>query len=94
VVATAKRILKKGEVLDGEGGAMVWGKQTPADRSLAAGGLPLGLASSVALKRDIAEGAQLTWDDVAIDETDPAVRIRREMEAAFSRPNEGAVAAE
>ena len=37
VVATAKRALKKGEVLDGEGGFCVWGKQTPADVSLAAG---------------------------------------------------------
>ena len=31
VVATAKRNLKKGEMLDGEGGFCVWGKQTPAD---------------------------------------------------------------
>ena len=34
VVATAKRKLKKGEMLDGEGGFCVWGKQTPADASL------------------------------------------------------------
>ena len=31
VVATAKRALKAGEMLDGEGGFCVWGKQTPAD---------------------------------------------------------------
>ena len=30
VVATAKRELKAGEMLDGEGGFCVWGKQTPA----------------------------------------------------------------
>ena len=35
VVATAKRALKRGEVLDGEGGYCVWGKQVPAERSLA-----------------------------------------------------------
>ncbi len=29
-IATAKRDLKKGEMLDGEGGFCVWGKQTPA----------------------------------------------------------------
>ena len=34
VVATAKRALKAGEMLDGEGGFCVWGKQTPADVSL------------------------------------------------------------
>jgi predicted homoserine dehydrogenase-like protein len=84
VVATAKRDLAAGEVLDGEGGYMVWGKQTPASDSLAMNGLPLGLATSVELKRDLAAGEHLTWDDVAIDENDQAVRLRREMEAAFA----------
>ena len=37
VVATAKRALKKGEMLDGEGGFCVWGKQTPAEASLEQG---------------------------------------------------------
>ena len=83
VVATAKRPLKKGEVLDGEGGFTVWGKQMPASRSREIGGLPLGLASAVALCRDIAEDAQLTWDDVAFDADDTGVSLRREMEAAF-----------
>ena len=88
VAATAKRNLKAGEMLDGEGGACVWGKQTPAEMSLKAGYLPLGLAHDVKLKRDIAEGDRLTWDDVEIDQSDNAVKIRREMEAMFARPNE------
>jgi predicted homoserine dehydrogenase-like protein len=87
VVATAKRTLRAGEVLDGEGGHMVWGKQMPAADSLKLGGLPLGLATDVALTRDIAEGEMLTWADARIDESDPSVRIRREMEAAFAQPN-------
>jgi predicted homoserine dehydrogenase-like protein len=87
VAATAKRALKRGEVLDGEGGFCVWGKQVPAERSLADGLLPLGLASGVTLKRDIAEGECLRWNDVAYDENDSAVKVRREMEAAFARPN-------
>lgn len=87
VVATAKRVLKKGEVLDGEGGFLVWGKQTPADVSLAQGYLPLGLASDVKLVRDIAEGQPLRWSDVAFDASADAVKVRREMEAAFARPN-------
>jgi predicted homoserine dehydrogenase-like protein len=87
VAATAKRALKAGEVLDGEGGFCVWGKQVPAERSLAEGLLPLGLAHDVRLKRDAAEGQCLTWSDVAYDETDFAVKVRREMEAAFARPN-------
>lgn len=88
VVATAKRALKGGEMLDGEGGFCVWGKQTPADVSLAQGMLPLGLAHNVKLKRDIAEGEALRWNDVAFDANDIAVKVRREMEAAFARPNE------
>jgi predicted homoserine dehydrogenase-like protein len=83
VVATAKRALKKGEILDGEGGYCVWGKQTQAARSLKEGLLPLGLAQGVALKRDIAAGASLQWSDVAYDANDFAVKVRREMEAAF-----------
>jgi predicted homoserine dehydrogenase-like protein len=84
VAATAKRGLKKGELLDGEGGFCVWGKQVPAQHSLARELLPLGLAQGIKLKRDVPAGAQLTWADVDYDATDFAVRFRREMEAAFS----------
>ncbi|HXF55963.1 MAG TPA: SAF domain-containing protein [Hyphomicrobiaceae bacterium] len=84
VVATAKRPLKKGETLDGEGGFCVWGRQTPAGVSLQQGCLPLGLASGVKLIRDVAEGAPLTWWDVAIDPQSSAVKARREMEAMFA----------
>jgi predicted homoserine dehydrogenase-like protein len=87
VVATAKRKLDKGEILDGEGGFCVWGKQTPAQMSLKAGYLPLGLSHSVRLKRDIAEGQRLKWDDVEYDKNDLAVKVRREMEAMFAPPS-------
>jgi predicted homoserine dehydrogenase-like protein len=87
VVATAKRGLKKGETLDGEGGFCVWGKQTPAELSLKEGYLPLGLAHNVKLKTDIAEGQRVKWTDVDYDKGDAAVKFRREMEAVFTRPN-------
>jgi predicted homoserine dehydrogenase-like protein len=89
VAATAKRALKKGEVLDGEGGFTVWGKQVPADVSLREGYLPLGLAHDVKLKSDIAEGQPLRWGDVAYDPSAQAVKVRHEMEAMFGRPNVG-----
>jgi predicted homoserine dehydrogenase-like protein len=92
VVATAKKALKAGEMLDGEGGFCVWGKQTPADVSLRDELLPLGLAHNVKLTRDIAEGTALKWSDVAYDPNDSAVKVRREMEAAFGRRNVGAEA--
>jgi predicted homoserine dehydrogenase-like protein len=87
VVATAKRDLKAGEMLDGEGGFCVWGKQTPADISLERELLPLGLAHNVKLKHDISEGGALKWTDVAYDPHDTAVKVRREMESAFGRWN-------
>ena len=87
VVATAKRNLKAGEMLDGEGGFCVWGKQTPANTSLERELLPLGLAHDVKLKHDIAEGQPLAWSDVIYDPDDLAVKVRREMESAFGRRN-------
>ena len=90
VVATAKRDLKAGEMLDGEGGFCVWGKQMPAQASLDAGCLPLGLAHQVRLRCDVADGTVLRWSDVETDAADLAVRVRREMEAAFGRRNAAA----
>src|SRR5882672_6930663 len=92
VVATAKRALKAGEILDGEGGFCVWGRQVPAARSLARGLLPLGLAQKVKVRRDLAEGDMLTWDDVDYDRHDGAVKFRREMEAMFGGSASGAPA--
>ena len=80
-------------MLDGEGGFCVWGKQTPAEVSLRDELLPLGLAHNVKLKRDIPEGGALKWADVAYDANDAAVKVRREMEAAFGRRNVAAEAA-
>jgi predicted homoserine dehydrogenase-like protein len=86
VVATAKRTLKRGEMLDGEGGFCVWGKQTPSEMSLKEGYLPLGLAHDVKLKTDIAEGQRIRWSDVEIDMQADAVKFRKEMERTFPRP--------
>ncbi|MBV9262163.1 MAG: Gfo/Idh/MocA family oxidoreductase [Pseudolabrys sp.] len=90
VVATAKRALKAGEILDGEGGFCVWGKQQPAEFSLAHDLLPLGLAHNVKLKHDIPQGGMIKWFDVVHDPNDTAIKVRREMEAAFGRRNVGA----
>jgi predicted homoserine dehydrogenase-like protein len=88
VVATAKRDLTPGDMLDGEGGYTVWGKLMPAQRSLAEGGLPLGLAHNVKVLRPVARGQSLTWSDVALDQSLPAYKLRREMETMFGAPAE------
>jgi len=82
-VATAKRALKAGEVLDGEGGYTVVGRLMPAAESLAQACLPLGLAHGCKLLRPVAAGQPLRWSDVAIDADSAAVRLRREMETLF-----------
>ncbi len=84
VVAVAKKHIKIGEMLDGEGGFCVWGKLFPAQKSRQIGGLPIGLAHHVKMKRDVKQGQPLTWDDVEMDDTQQAVIFRREMEAAYS----------
>jgi predicted homoserine dehydrogenase-like protein len=82
-VATAKRALGAGEVLDGEGGYTVWGKLMTARESAGRRALPIGLAHKVKLKRDIAAGATVSWDDVEYDARSQSVALRREMERAF-----------
>jgi len=83
VAATAKRALKAGEMLDGEGGYTVYGKVMPAANSLKMGALPIGLAHHVRLKNDVAAGHAVKWTDIEIDQTKEAVRVRLEMEAMF-----------
>lgn len=86
VVATAKRLLKAGERLDGEGGFMIYGKLMPAERSLEIAGLPIGLAHGLLLTRDIPQGAGLSWKDVEVKgEGSQAVQVRREMEEMFRK---------
>lgn len=83
VVAVAKRDLRPGEVLDAVGGGCVRGHLMAAPRSLDRGALPVGLAD-VPLVRPVPAGTLLTWDDVDIDESAEAVRLRRAMEDEIS----------
>lgn len=75
VVAVAKRRLAAGEVLDGEGGATVWGRLAPIDAAPDA--LPIGLASGVALRRDVPEGGALALSDVVLED-DTALALHAE----------------
>ena len=81
-MATAKRDLAAGEVLDGEGGFRVYGRLRPAADSLRIGGLPIGLAHGVRLRAAVAQDQPVRWADVEVDPGAEAVRLRREMEAS------------
>src|SRR5260221_5486975 len=83
-VATAKRALRAGETLDGEGGYTVWGKLMPAADSVARRALPIGLAHKVKMKRDIAESSIVGWDDVDYDDSSQAAQVRRETQRTLS----------
>jgi predicted homoserine dehydrogenase-like protein len=85
-VATAKRALKAGEVLDGEGGYTVVGRLMPAADSISVGALPLGLAHGWKVLRPVAAGEVVRWSDVAVDAGNTAVKLRREMEARYKEP--------
>jgi predicted homoserine dehydrogenase-like protein len=85
VVATAKRDLKVGEKLDGEGGHTVYGRLMPAADSMAISGLPIGLAHGWVLKRSVKKDQRLSWEDIEYTETAQAVAVRKEMEAIFKK---------
>ncbi len=79
-VATAKRDLKPGEYLDGEGGFAVWANAIPATKSLALGALPIGLAQNVKLIRPVAKDTIVSFADVEIERDLDVLTLRKEME--------------
>jgi predicted homoserine dehydrogenase-like protein len=84
VMAIAKRNLKAGETLDGEGGHTVWGRLTPARASLQQRALPIGLAQDAKLLRAVARGQPVTWLDIEPLNTQ-AAGVRLEMEGLFAK---------
>ena len=81
VCAVSKGQLRAGSVLDGEGGATVYGGLRPAKLSTAGRYLPLGLCNGAVLKRDIGLDDVITLDDVDLDSTPLAFQLRAETEA-------------
>lgn len=82
-VATAKKDMQPGEMLDGEGGYAVWANAIPASRSLDLKALPIGLAHNVKLKRPIKKDQIVSFDDVEIVNDLDVVKLRRDMEDRF-----------
>ena len=77
VIAEAKRDLPAGTTLNGMGGNMVLGLAENADVAARERLLPLGLANQVRLRRDVASGALLTYDDLEAPGDTPCWRLRR-----------------
>ena len=84
-VATAKRDLAAGEILDGEGGYCVWAKAIPASQSYDIGALPIGLAQNVRLKHPVKQDQIVRIYDVDLNDVDDIVGFRAEMEPLLIR---------
>ena len=81
IMTMAKRDLQPGESLDDFGGYTFHGVMDRADVVRGLNALPAGLALGAKMVRPVARGTVITWDDVQLDETSTAVRLRREQDA-------------
>ena len=83
VASVAKKDLKPGDILDGEGGYTVYGRLAQTKESINMDYLPMGLASKAKILRPIARDSILTYKDVEIDETLFSFKLRRQIEENF-----------
>jgi predicted homoserine dehydrogenase-like protein len=85
VASAAKKDLKTGDFLDGEGGHTLYGRLVRAAESMKGEYLPIGLASKVKVLRPVAKDSILTYQDVEIDKNLFSYKIRKSMEEAFKQ---------
>jgi predicted homoserine dehydrogenase-like protein len=82
-VTIAKRDLKVGEVLDGEGGYTVSGDIRPSNISVKKNYLPLGLTAGVKMLRDVKANSILSYDDISIEHQTNAYKLRKSLEQSI-----------
>jgi predicted homoserine dehydrogenase-like protein len=75
VVSAAKRALRPGDVLDGEGGATVYGLADGAAAAKRERLLPIGLSHGARLLRPVPEDGLVRLDDVTLDTGTPLFRL-------------------
>lgn len=83
VVATAKRDLKAGEILDGIGEFMTYGLCENSDVVREENLLPMGLGEGCRLRKDVAKDQVVSWDDVVPPKDSLAHKLRKEQDAFF-----------
>lgn len=76
VVSAAKKNLKPGMVLDGEGGYTTYGLLETAEAARAENLLPMGLTQGAEVIHEIPEGGVITYDDVRLPDSF-ALKLRR-----------------
>jgi len=85
VAAVAKKDLKQGELLDGEGGYTVFGRLLRSADSLAQACLPMGLTGNARMTRPVAKDALITYEDVVLDESLLSFKLRKAMEKGLQK---------
>lgn len=86
VASAAKKDLKSGDILDGEGGYTVYGRLVQAEESVRNKYLPMGLSREAKAVRSVAKDSILTYDDVELDDRQFSYKIRKMMEEEFKSP--------
>ncbi len=85
VASVAKRDLKPGDVLDGEGGYTVFGRLTEAQESLAGRYLPMGLSRGAKMTKPVSKDSFVTYHDVEMNENTLAFKVRKALEESSGR---------
>jgi len=80
VASVAKKDLRPGDALDGEGGFTVFGRLTRAEESIACKYLPIGLSNKAEVVRSVPQDTILTYDDVRLEESLFAYKLRKQLE--------------
>ncbi len=84
-VAVAKRDLQPGEKLDALGGFTMYGLIERAETARAEDLLPLGVAVGATLQKPVRAGQPLRYADVALDESQTILKLRREQDRLLNR---------
>lgn len=83
VASVAKKDMKPGDVLDGEGGYTVFGRLVQADESVQGRYFPIGLSTGARVIRPLAKDSILTYDDVRVDDRLFSYKLRKSVEEEF-----------
>jgi predicted homoserine dehydrogenase-like protein len=73
VLATAKKTMQAGELLDGLGGFCTYGECENRRDMIGGRFLPIGLAEGLELRNAVSKDQAITWGDVLFDPTNPII---------------------
>jgi predicted homoserine dehydrogenase-like protein len=84
-ITVAKCDLEPGQRIDGLGGFTIYGLIEQADVARRENLVPLGLAPGATVRRPVAQGTALTYDDLELNEDQLIVQLRRQQDQQLSQ---------